>query len=123
MGPQPGSQQGPKTFPRVDRHFVKSIAIVVAGRLLLAVIDGVVFVAPVLQSRVDVVLVGKDRCPELNRGFQKRCDCRLLNVRQPVENDLTRTLNPPQDGWLLFCQSASTAITFPSPTMSLPPVV
>ena len=51
MGPQPGSQQGPKTFPRVDRHFVKSIAVVVAGRLLLAVIDGVVFVAPVLQPR------------------------------------------------------------------------
>ena len=44
-------------------HFVKTVAVVVAGILLLAVIDGEMFVAPVRQSRVDVVLVGETVVP------------------------------------------------------------
>ena len=120
MGSQPRVQEGPEAFHRVDVDFVKAIVVAIASRLFLPMIDREMFVTPFLQSRIDVVLVGVDGGAQGHRGFQKRSDRRLLNVRQQVEYDLTRTLNHSQNRWLLFFQSAPSAIPFPLPPPTLP---
>src|SRR5687767_12344059 len=56
--PQPGAQQGPETFGRVDVNLTEAIAIVVAGVLAAGVANGLVPITPALQARVGVVLVG-----------------------------------------------------------------
>src|SRR4051794_13917488 len=56
--PEPGTQQRPEALGRVDVDLAKAVAIVVAGILAVAMADGLVPVAPVLQAGIDVVLVG-----------------------------------------------------------------
>ena len=67
MRSQPRPEQGPVAFHRVDVDFAKPIAVVVASIILLSVIDREVLVAPFLQSRIDVVLIGIDPCPNTVR--------------------------------------------------------
>ena len=112
MRSQPRPEQGRVAFHHVDVDFAKPIAVVVASRLLLSVIDREVLVASFLQSRIDVVLVGTDR------GAQS--DRRLLHILQHVKYDLTSPLNHAQDWWLLFRQSAPSTIPFQLPPTTLP---
>ena len=58
---QPRAKPGPKAFHRVDVDLVNAITVVVASILFLPTIDREMFVAPFLQLRIDVVLVGVDR--------------------------------------------------------------
>ena len=49
MGTQPGAQQGPEAFRRVDVDFAEAIAVIIPRVLATGVADGLVSVAPVLQ--------------------------------------------------------------------------
>jgi hypothetical protein len=57
--PQPGAQQGPEAFDRVDVNLVEAVAVFIAGILPSTVADGLVLVAPLRQATVDVVFVGQ----------------------------------------------------------------
>jgi hypothetical protein len=46
MGTQPGTEQRPKAFEGVDMHFMKAIAIFIAGIFPSGMIDGLVLKAP-----------------------------------------------------------------------------
>ena len=121
MRSEPGSEQGPAAFPRVDVDFVEAVAVFIACVLLLSVVDRAMFVAPVRQSAIDVVLVGVDRRAGADRGFQDRPDRGLLNVGKHPKYDLSRALNHAEDRRLFFGQSAATAIPFQTPSSAESP--
>ena len=121
MRSEPGSQQGPATFHRVDVDFVEAVAVFVACVLLPSVVDRAVFVAPVCQSAVDVVLIGIDRRAGADCGFQDRPDRGLLNVGEHPEYDLSCALNHPEDRRLFLGQSAATAVPFQAPSSAESP--
>src|SRR3954469_16965156 len=55
---EPGAQQRPEAFRRVDVDLAEPVAVLVARVLAAGVADRLVPVAPVVQAPVDVVLVG-----------------------------------------------------------------
>jgi hypothetical protein len=67
MRPQPGSQQRPESFEGVDVHFVKAVAIVVAGVFSMRVADAVMLIAPFGQPIIDVVFIGVEHGSGSNR--------------------------------------------------------
>ncbi len=60
MRAQPGAQQRPETFDRVDVHLTKAVPVLVAGILTASMTDRLVPVAPGWQARVDAILVRVD---------------------------------------------------------------
>src|SRR3712207_6269952 len=52
--PQPGAQQRPEPLERVNVHLAKAVAVLVARVLATSVTDGLVLVAPNLESGIDV---------------------------------------------------------------------
>ena len=56
---QPGAQQRPEALHGVDVDLAEAVAVVVAGVLAPARVNGFVGVAPRLQAGVDVVFVGR----------------------------------------------------------------
>jgi len=54
---QPGAQQGPKAFHRVDVDLAEAVAVLVAGILASGVADRLVPVAPGWQASIDGILV------------------------------------------------------------------
>lgn len=67
-------------------HFAKSTTIVVTSVFLSAVVHSVVLEAPLSHTRVDVVFVGVDDCPDSNRGAHQWLDRYLLDVCQHLNN-------------------------------------
>jgi hypothetical protein len=59
MRPQPGAQQRPKAFHRVDAHFMKAITVLVPCILSPAVADALVQVAPLRQPMIDILFIRK----------------------------------------------------------------
>src|SRR5258708_7172941 len=57
MGAQPGPEQRPEAFDRVDMDFAESIAVLVAGELTGRMADGAVRLAPCGQPSVAVAFV------------------------------------------------------------------
>ena len=112
MRPQPGAQQRPKTFRRVDVDLAQAVAIVVTGIFTTSVAHGLVPVAPDFQARVDVVLVGVDQGARGDGGRDDRLDRDLLYIGQHVQHDFTAALDQAQDRWLLFgeCAPAGSAL-------------
>src|SRR3954470_16641353 len=115
--PQPGSQQRPEAFGRVDVDLAKAVAILVTGILAAAMADSLVPVAPVLQAGVDVVLVGVDEGALGDAGLDDRSDRRLPDVGQHSDHHLAATLQQAQDRRLLLRQRAAPGRT-PQPPAS-----
>src|SRR4028119_1891259 len=68
MRSQPGAQQRPEPFQRVDADLAKAVTVLVARVLAAAVAHGLMPVAPGFQARVDAVLVGVDERPPAHPG-------------------------------------------------------
>src|SRR5215212_3458985 len=105
--PEPGTQQRPEALGRVDVDPAKAVAIVVAGILAVAMADGLVPVAPVLQAGIDVVLVGVHQGALGDAGLDHRSDRRLLDIGQHADHHLAATLQQAQDRRLLLRQRAA----------------
>lgn len=121
MRAQPGTEQGPKAFDRVDVYFGHTVAIVVASVFALAVIHGDMLESPMGQLAVDVVFVGVQLGSWLNELADERLDRDLLNILQHPQQNLARTLNHSQNRRLLLFQGAASASTFqPSSSATSP---
>src|SRR4051812_44215436 len=115
--PQPGAQQRPDPLHGVDVDLAEAVAVVIPSVLAPRVADGFVPVAPLLQARVDVVLVGVDQGACGDGGLDDRLDRDLLDIGQHVQCDFTAALDQAQDRWLLFGQRASAGCTLePAPS-------
>ena len=84
VGAEPGTQQRPEPFERVDMHLTEAIAVVIAGVLPRRMADRLVAVAPLLESAVDVVLVGVDQTPF---GDRLAVDRELQDGGRPLAED------------------------------------
>src|SRR5579859_1346386 len=111
MRAQPGTQERPKAFYRIDMHFMKTIAILIACIFARRMIDRLVLVAPSFQSRIDVVLIGKNQASLLDGLFEEWLDCVLLNIRKHVQHDLSVALDHAQDRRFFPCQRAPSGLT------------
>jgi len=78
-------------------------------------------VIPLRQPAVDVIIIGVNHAPRMDRGSDDRVDGRLLDVLQHADDDLPSPLNHPQDRWLLLLQGPSAPLAFEAspPTESL----
>ena len=76
----------------------------IPGELSGRMADAVMLVAPLLQSVVDVVLVGVDHAARGDRGPDQRPDGRLLDVGQHADDDRDGPLDHPEDRRLLLLQ-------------------
>ncbi len=92
MRAQPGAQQQPEAFHRVDVHLAKAVPILVAGILAAPMADGLVPVAPGWQAGVDAILVRVDKGARGDRGGDDWLDRPLLHVGQHVQHDLATGL-------------------------------
>src|SRR5262249_11490257 len=82
--------------------------------------DGVVRVAPLRQSAVDVVLVREDRRTRSDRLPDQRADRLLLAIRQHADDELAAPLDHAEDRRLLLRQRppARRPLQPPSPSGS-----
>ena len=116
MGTQPGAQQRPEPFHRIDVDLAEPVAIVIAGIFAGAVADSFVAIAPGVQAGIDVVLIGVDQRAAADRPLDDRLDRDLLDVGQQVEHDFTTALDQSEDRRLLLLQGAAATLAFqPSP--------
>jgi hypothetical protein len=107
MGPEPGAQQGPDALHRVDVDLAEAVAVLVARVLAPGVAHGLVPVAPLLQARVDAVLVGVHQGAPRDRRLDLRPDRPLLDVGEHTEDDLAPALDQAQDGRLVLGERAA----------------
>src|SRR3954452_9789832 len=105
--PQPGAQQRPQAFGRVDVDLAEAVAIVVPGILAPSVTDRLVPVAPVLQPAVDTVLVGVDEGALRDGRLDHRPDRRLPDVGEHAHDHLAAALQQAQDGRLVLGERAA----------------
>ena len=70
-------------------YLAESVTIIVPRVLATTVVHREVTIAPLFQSRVDVVLVGKDCRAQCNCGLDQRFNRNLLNVGQHANYDLS----------------------------------
>lgn len=87
--------------------FMKAIAVLIAGRLPLAVADRAVRIAPCWQASVAVIRIGVDLSAGVKRGPKQRLDRGLLDVLQQADDHLAAALKPSQDWRLLRLQRAA----------------
>src|SRR5688572_33389844 len=121
MRPQPGAQQRPEAFQRVDVHLAQAVAVLITSVFTASMTDRLVAVTPLLQPSIDVVLVGVDEGACSDRGLDDRLDGLLLDIGQHLQHDLATALDQPQDWRLLFRQRAATGCALePSPPPQAP---
>src|SRR4051812_1043714 len=118
--PQPGAQQRPDSFHRVDVDFTEAIAILVAGILAATMVDGFMAKAPLWQPAIDHVLIGIDQTAQSHARQDQRLDRRLLNVGQQVQDHGTAALDHAEDRRLLLLQGAAAGLTFQSAAPTRP---
>src|SRR3954449_1296696 len=121
--PEPGTQQRPEALGRVDVDLAKAVAIVVAGILAVAMADGLVPVAPVLQAGVDVVLVGVHQGALGDAPLDDGPDRHLPDVGQHAQDDLAAAVQQAQDGWLVLLQRAPAGRAPQAPASAGPPLL
>src|SRR3954463_3658330 len=100
---------------------LESVAVIIAGVFALGMADGLVSVAPVFQTSIDVVLVGMDQGALGDGLLDDGLDCRLLDIGQHLEDDLPTALDQAQDRWFLLLQGAAIRGAF-QPTPPAPPL-
>ena len=90
-------------------HLAESVSVVIASVFPLAVADGVVGVAALEKTFVDVVFISINHAPNGNRRPNQWFDRGLLNIGQHPNHDLACSLQHPENRWFfLFQCSAST---------------
>ena len=109
MRSQPGAQQRPEAFHRIDVDLVESVAVFIAGIFARAVVHALVLIAPLRQAGVDVVFVGVDLGALGDARLNHRFDRRLLDVGQHVQNNLPAALDQTEDGRFFLRQRAAAA--------------
>ncbi len=101
-------------------HFMDAIAILIARVFTCRMINRLVLVAPVVQSGIDIVLVGKNQTSELNGLFENRLDRLLLDIRQHVQDNFAVALDHAQDRWLFLLQRAASGCALQPSTPTEP---
>src|SRR3712207_5316118 len=104
--PPPGAQQGPEALDGVAVHLAHAVASLVAGVLAAGMTHRLVWVAPGLQTGVDLILLGVNETATADGGFDNGLDRRLLNLGQHVQNNLSTAPDQAKDRWLLLGQRA-----------------
>ena len=112
MWTQPGTQQRPKPFNRVDMNFVKTIVIFIAGIFTRRVIDTFVLVAPLLQAVINVVFISINQTASLNHFRHERLNGHLLDIRQHLDHNFAIALNHAQNWRFFFCQRTASTLSF-----------
>src|SRR4051812_24292029 len=115
MWTQPRPQPRPEPLQRVHMHLTEPVTVVVAGELPRRVADRLVGVAPVVQTTVNVILIGVNHTPLGNRPLDQGTDRHLLDVLQHPDHDLTAPLQHPQDRRLLLGQRAPATLPLQPP--------
>src|SRR4051794_4407792 len=121
--PQPGTQQRPEAFGRVDVHLAEPVAVLVAGVLAPGVADGLVPVAPVLQPGVDAVLVGVDEGALRDGRLDHRPDRPLPDVGEHAHDHLAPALEQAEDRRLVLGERAATGGASQPPTSAGTPLL
>ena len=96
----------------------ESIAVVIPGVLARRMADRLVVVAPLIQTAVDVVLIGENDAPLGYHPLDQGTDRRLFDVLQHPDHDLAGPLEYPEDRRLLLGQRPPA--TFPFQASSPP---
>jgi len=120
---QPGAQQRPKAFHRVDVDLAKAVAVLVAGILAAPVTNGFVPVAPGWQAGVDAIFVRVDEGAWGDSGADNRLDRGLLHVGQHAQHDLSAALDQAEDGRLALLQRAAARRACQPAAPSEPPLL
>src|SRR5262249_34770012 len=94
--------------------FTKAVAIFIAGELTPSMVDMLMTVAPGLQTGINAVLIGINKCAWINRVFDQWLDGLLLHVREQMNDHLTTTLHHPKNGWSFLLHRASSTFPFAS---------
>ncbi len=123
MRAQPGAQQRPKPFHRVDVDPAKTVAVLVAGILAAPMADRLVPVAPSRQAGVDAVFVRVDESARGDRGGDDRLDFGLLHVGQHAQHNLAATLDQAKDRWFVLFQRAASRRARQPATPTEPPLL
>ena len=114
-----GTQQRPEPFHRVDVDLMEPVTVCVTGIFALAVTDALVLVAPDRKAVVDVIFIRIKQRTFGDSRLDNRLDRLLPDVGQHVENDLTASLDHPEDGRFLLFQSAAARRALEAPAASL----
>jgi len=96
MRAQPGTQQRPKPFERIDMDFMKPIAVFITGILTSGVIDTLVLIAPFRQTIVDIILIRVYPTAGYNNLHDHGLDRHLLHIGQHTDDDVAVTLDQTQ---------------------------
>ncbi len=108
MRTQPGTQQRPKSFHRVDVDLAEAVPVLVAGIFASGVADGLVPIAPSWQAGIDCIFIRVDEGARIDGGGDDRLDRSLLHVGQHAQHHLSATLDQAKDRWLVLLQRAAT---------------
>src|SRR4051794_24862151 len=123
MRTEPRTQQRPEPLQRVDMHLAEPVTVIIAGELARRVADRLVVVAPVVQTAVDVRLIGVNHTPPGDRLLDQGADRHLLDVLQHPDHDLTAALQHPEDRRLLLGQRAPASLPLQPPPAPAPPLL
>ncbi len=120
---EPGAQQRPKSFHRVDVDLAEPVAVLVAGILASGVADRFMPVAPGWQAGVDAILVRVDEGARGDGGRDDRLDRGLLHVGQHAQHDLATALDQAEDRRLVLLQRAAARRACQPAAPSEPPLL
>ena len=112
MGPQPGTRQRPKTFYGIHMNFMNPIAIVISGLLASTMANGSMLIAPFLGSCVNAICVCLHQCPYSNCRLNQRSEGLLLDIRQHLDRDVSRSLNHSQQRSFSRISAAVSRLTY-----------
>ena len=88
-------------------HLTEPVLIIVSGVLPCGMADRLVPVAPLLQSAIDVLLIGVNRTPLGDCLLDQQTDRHLRDVLQHPDHDRSAVLQHPEDRRLLLGQGLS----------------
>ena len=121
MGTEPGAEQRPEPFERVNMHLAEAVPVVIPGVLARRMTDRAVDLAPFGQPMVAVVLVDVDDAARGDHRRDQGADRLLLHIGQHPDHDLAGALDHAEDRRLLFLQRPSRPLAFePSPSSASP---
>src|SRR5512135_1309970 len=85
-------------------NFTETIPVLIPRELPRRMAHRAMAVPPFRQLAVDIIFIGIDHSPFINRPSQQGRDRRLFDVRQHPDHDLTGAWDHPEDRWLLLRQ-------------------
>src|SRR4029434_6381013 len=102
-------------------HFIKAIGVVISGIFTTAMADALMLVTPLVQTAIDVVLICVHTRARRNRRLDQRLDRHLLDVFQHPNDDITATLDHPENRRLLGGKRAPSPLALEPSAPSAPP--